>query len=120
EASPTGGRTAFVASVHAHRVRGFQRVRRGFCSMSFINYAAHEITCKIVYYGPGLCGKTTNVQTLYERTVGGAKGRLGSLQADSGSRRIFPRWTWERWAGPGWGSRSTRRPDRSSTARAAS
>ena len=30
--------------------------------MTFINYAAREINCKIVYYGPGLCGKTTNLQ----------------------------------------------------------
>ena len=30
--------------------------------MTFINYAAREINCKIVYYGPGLCGKTTNIQ----------------------------------------------------------
>ena len=30
--------------------------------MTFINYASREINCKIVYYGPGLCGKTTNLQ----------------------------------------------------------
>ena len=36
--------------------------------MSFINYMAREINCKIVYYGPGLCGKTTNLQYIYERT----------------------------------------------------
>ena len=30
--------------------------------MSFINYSSREINCKIVYYGPGLCGKTTNLQ----------------------------------------------------------
>jgi GTPase SAR1 family protein len=35
--------------------------------MSFINYMAREINCKIVYYGPGLCGKTTNLQYIYER-----------------------------------------------------
>ena len=33
--------------------------------MTFINYAAREITCKIVYYGPGLGGKTTNVKYIY-------------------------------------------------------
>ena len=33
--------------------------------MSFINYMAREINCKIVYYGPGLCGKTTNLQYIY-------------------------------------------------------
>ena len=36
--------------------------------MSFINYAAREINCKVVYYGPGLCGKTTNLQYIYERS----------------------------------------------------
>ncbi len=34
--------------------------------MTFINYAAREINCKIVYYGPGLCGKTTNLQWIYD------------------------------------------------------
>ena len=33
--------------------------------MSFINYLSREINCKIVYYGPGLCGKTTNLQYIY-------------------------------------------------------
>ena len=56
--------------------------------MAFINYPAHEITCKIVYYGPGLCGKTTNVQTLYDRTVEGSRGRLVSLKTDT-ERTLF-------------------------------
>ena len=42
--------------------------------MSFINYMAREINCKIVYYGPGLCGKTTNLQYIYERTNPDAMG----------------------------------------------
>ena len=36
--------------------------------MTFINYASREINCKIVYYGPGLCGKTTNLQWIYDKT----------------------------------------------------
>ena len=36
--------------------------------MSFINYSSREINCKIVYYGPGLCGKTTNLQFIYQKT----------------------------------------------------
>jgi len=36
--------------------------------MAFINYAAREINCKIVYYGPGLCGKTTNLQWIHGKT----------------------------------------------------
>ena len=44
--------------------------------MSFINYSAREINCKIVYYGPGLCGKTTNLQYIYNRTNPEVKGKM--------------------------------------------
>ena len=44
--------------------------------MTFINYAAREINCKIVYYGPGLCGKTTNLQHIYDKSNVGTKGKL--------------------------------------------
>jgi signal recognition particle receptor subunit beta len=44
--------------------------------MTFVNYAAREINCKIVYYGPGLGGKTTNIQYIYEKTNPDAKGKL--------------------------------------------
>ena len=47
--------------------------------MTFINYASREINCKIVYYGPGLCGKTTNLQYIYDSTAPQAKGKLISL-----------------------------------------
>ena len=43
--------------------------------MSFINYSSREINCKIVYYGPGLCGKTTNLQYIYKRMNPEARGR---------------------------------------------
>ena len=56
--------------------------------MAFINYASREIYCKIVYYGPGLCGKTTNLQYVYDRTVPSAKGRLISLKTES-DRTLF-------------------------------
>lgn len=56
--------------------------------MAFINYASREIFCKIVYYGPGLCGKTTNLQYVYDRTVASAKGRLISLKTES-DRTLF-------------------------------
>ncbi|WP_437624955.1 GTP-binding protein [Sorangium sp. So ce1151] len=56
--------------------------------MAFINYASREIYCKIVYYGPGLCGKTTNLQYVYDRTVPNAKGRLISLKTES-DRTLF-------------------------------
>ena len=38
--------------------------------MSFINFAAKEINCKLVYYGPGLGGKTANLQWIYDNTAG--------------------------------------------------
>src|SRR4030095_4951635 len=44
--------------------------------MSFINYSSREINCKIVYYGPGLCGKTTNLQYIYNKTAAETKGKL--------------------------------------------
>ena len=56
--------------------------------MSFINYASREINCKLVYYGPGLCGKTTNLQYIYEKTNPNAKGKLISLATET-DRTLF-------------------------------
>jgi len=56
--------------------------------MSMINYAAREINCKIVYYGPGLGGKTTNIQFIYDKTGNGAKGKLISLATET-ERTLF-------------------------------
>ena len=56
--------------------------------MSFINYSSREINCKIVYYGPGLCGKTTNLQYVYERTNPDAKGKMISLATET-ERTLF-------------------------------
>ncbi len=56
--------------------------------MSFINYSSREISCKIVYYGPGLCGKTTNLQYVYKKTNPGQKGKLISLATES-ERTLF-------------------------------
>jgi signal recognition particle receptor subunit beta len=56
--------------------------------VSFINYSAREINCKIVYYGPGLCGKTTNLQFIYRRTNPGQKGKLISLATET-ERTLF-------------------------------
>jgi mutual gliding-motility protein MglA len=56
--------------------------------MTFINYASREINSKIVYYGPGLCGKTTNIQYIYDRTNPGAKGKLISLATET-DRTLF-------------------------------
>jgi len=56
--------------------------------VTFINYAAREINCKLVYYGPGLGGKTTNVQYIYERSAQPNKGKLISLATES-DRTLF-------------------------------
>ncbi len=56
--------------------------------MSFINFAAREINCKIVYYGPGLGGKTTNLQYVYDKTAGQQKGKMISLATES-DRTLF-------------------------------
>ena len=56
--------------------------------MTFIDYASREINCKIVYYGPGLCGKTTNLQYIYDSTAPQAKGKLISLATET-DRTLF-------------------------------
>ena len=56
--------------------------------MTFINYASKEINCKIVYYGPGLCGKTTNLQYIYNKTNPEAKGKMISLATET-ERTLF-------------------------------
>ncbi|MFB3815935.1 MAG: ATP/GTP-binding protein [Terriglobales bacterium] len=56
--------------------------------MSFINFAAREINCKIVYYGPGLGGKTTNLQYIYEKTADKQKGKMISLATET-DRTLF-------------------------------
>ena len=56
--------------------------------MSFINYSSREINCKLVYYGPGLCGKTTNLQYIYNKTRPDAKGKMISLATET-ERTLF-------------------------------
>ena len=56
--------------------------------MSFINYSSREINCKIVYYGPGLCGKTTNLQWIYSKTAQEARGKMISLATET-ERTLF-------------------------------
>jgi len=56
--------------------------------MSFINYSSREINCKIVYYGPGLCGKTTNLQFIYNKTNPELKGKMISLATET-ERTLF-------------------------------
>ena len=56
--------------------------------MTFINYASREINCKIVYYGPGLGGKTTNLQYVYDITNADNKGKMISLATET-ERTLF-------------------------------
>ncbi len=56
--------------------------------MSFINYSSREINCKIVYYGPGLCGKTTNLQYIFRRMNPGDRGKMISLATET-ERTLF-------------------------------
>jgi len=56
--------------------------------MSFINYSSREINVKLVYYGPGLCGKTTNLQYIYKKTNPEAKGKMISLATET-ERTLF-------------------------------
>src|SRR5438876_1396045 len=72
--SPTTTSTTFSAS--------------DLSAMSFINYSSREINCKIVYYGPGLCGKTTNLQYIYNKTNPETKGKLISLSTET-DRTLF-------------------------------
>jgi signal recognition particle receptor subunit beta len=56
--------------------------------MSMINYAAREINCKLVYYGPGLGGKTTNLEFIYRKVAPGTRGKLISLATET-ERTLF-------------------------------
>jgi mutual gliding-motility protein MglA len=57
-------------------------------ALSFINFAAREINCKIVYYGAGLGGKTTNLQLIYQKTADQQKGKMISLATET-ERTLF-------------------------------
>ena len=56
--------------------------------MSLVNFTAREITCKLVYYGPGRSGKTTNLQYVYGRVPESRRGRMVSLATQT-DRTLF-------------------------------
>ena len=56
--------------------------------MSMINYASREINCKLVYYGPGLGGKTTNLEHVYAKVNPAARGKMISLATET-ERTLF-------------------------------
>lgn len=57
--------------------------------MSFINYAAREMNCKIVYFGPPMAGKSTNLTNLYNRVNPESKGKMISLASTDMDKTIF-------------------------------
>jgi signal recognition particle receptor subunit beta len=71
--------------VQAAAPKGCPRSRK---PLSFINFAAREINCKIVYYGAGLGGKTTNLQVIYQKTADQQKGKMISLATET-ERTLF-------------------------------
>lgn len=56
--------------------------------MVFFNYTTMQVSAKIVYYGPGLCGKTTNLQQIHSRTDPGSRGEMVSLETEA-DRTLF-------------------------------
>jgi signal recognition particle receptor subunit beta len=56
--------------------------------MSMINYASREINCKVVYYGPGLGGKTTNLEFVYNKVAPASRGKMISLATET-ERTLF-------------------------------
>ncbi len=56
--------------------------------MSFVNRLSKEINCKIVYYGPGLCGKTANLQYVFAATKPESRGKMISLETET-ERTLF-------------------------------
>src|SRR5262245_64563985 len=56
--------------------------------MVLFNYSTRELTAKVVYYGPGLCGKTTNLQYIYDNLPAGVKGKMLSLATNT-DRTLF-------------------------------
>ena len=56
--------------------------------MVFFNYSTMQMAAKVVYYGPGLCGKTTNLHYIYEHTTNESRGEMVSLETET-DRTLF-------------------------------
>lgn len=56
--------------------------------MVFFNYSTMQMAAKVVYYGPGLCGKTTNLHWIYDKTASGSRGEMVSLETET-DRTLF-------------------------------
>ncbi len=64
------------------------RVLDSVSAMALMNYTTMQITAKIVYYGPGLCGKTSNLQWIHQKTAGRSRGEMLSLETET-DRTLF-------------------------------
>ena len=69
--------------------------------MVFFNYALRKLNAKIVYYGPGLCGKTTNLVWIHDHFEGGERGKMISLSEIADS--FFAAFYEQKWRMPGEG-----------------
>ena len=58
--------------------------------MASFNFTVKQMTAKIVYYGPGLCGKTTNLHYIHDHTAGDARGEMVSLETDTDRTLFLP------------------------------
>jgi GTPase SAR1 family protein len=63
-------------------VTGVRRREARRRRVAFVNFSTREVTAKIVYYGPGLCGKTTSLQYIFDSIISDNKGQMVSLATD--------------------------------------
>ena len=76
------------------RYASFERRLRSQFGMVFFNWATMQMAAKIVYYGPGLCGKTSNLSYIYAKTSPGSRGEMVSLETESDRTLFFVSWPW--------------------------
>ena len=74
-----------LACFQSYAITEFRPIRN---TVPFINFPAREINCKLVYYGPGLGGKTANLQWIYDHTGNSQKGKMISLATET-DRTLF-------------------------------
>ena len=90
-AGPSGGCYPAVFAGDARRSLRRARLRWAMVrgpDMVFFNHSTMQMAAKIVYYGPGLCGKTTNLQHIYNHTSRDSRGEMVSLETDT-DRTLF-------------------------------
>src|SRR5690606_32305166 len=86
--SSTAWRSAEILDRAGDRVLTSDPSRAPGQAMVFFNYSTMQMTAKVVYYGPGLCGKTTNLQYIYGHTANDSRGEMVSLETET-DRTLF-------------------------------